>query len=114
MLPPGASSDGCWHFRISASSRCFDGHFDGAPILPGVVHVALALSACATQATKKRTLKGVRDVRLKHPLRPGDEVEIILNEAPDGATVKFEIRCLGKSVTVGHLEFDSAADRNHG
>lgn len=114
MSPPGASSDGGWHFRISESSRCFDGHFDGAPILPGVAHIALALRACVTQAGKRRTLKGVRDVRLKRPLRPGDEVEVVLTEDPDGASVRFEIRSRGESVTIGHLQFDSAADRNRG
>jgi Polyketide synthase dehydratase len=112
--PKVADSDGCWHARISESSRCFDGHFDGAPILPGVSHIALALSACATQAGKTRRLKGVRDVRLKRPLRPGDELEVVLTEGPDGASVKFEIRCRGESVTVGHLDFDAAAEPNRG
>jgi 3-hydroxymyristoyl/3-hydroxydecanoyl-(acyl carrier protein) dehydratase len=114
VLPAVPSPDGGFRFRISESSRCFDGHFDGAPILPGVAHVALALCACVSQARNPRTLTGVRDVRLKQPLRPGDEVEVVLTEGPDGASVKFEIRCRGESVTVGHLQFDSAGDRNHG
>jgi 3-hydroxymyristoyl/3-hydroxydecanoyl-(acyl carrier protein) dehydratase len=112
--PPAAASDGSLHFRIAASSCCFDGHFDGAPILPGVAHVALALSACVTQGGKARVLTGVRDVRLKRPLRPGDEVEVLLTESPDGASVKFEIRSLGESVTIGHLLFDCATGLNRG
>ena len=114
MPPPPGASDGSWYFRISESSRCFDGHFDDAPILPGVAHIALAFSACATQAGNTRRLTGVRDLRLKRPLRPGDEVEVVLTEGPDAASVRFEIRCLGESVTVGHLQFDSAAELNRG
>ena len=111
---PLTASDGSLYFRVSESSRCFDGHFEGAPILPGVAHVALALSACVTQSGRARTLKGVRDLRLRRPLRPGDEVEIVLTEGAAAASVKFEIRRLGESVTVGLLLFDPAQDSSRG
>ena len=111
---PPSAPDGSLYFKVSESSRCFDGHFDGAPILPGVAHVALALTACATQAGGVRTLKGVRDLRLKRPLRPGDEVEVVLTDDLDGVSIAFEIRRLGECVTVGRLQFDPAEDLSGG
>ena len=97
--PRNAMPGSSW-FRISADSRCFDGHFDGAPILPGVAHLALVLMAQEDQ----RVLTGVRDVRFTHPLRPGDEVEVILigKELP---AIRFEIRWRGKTATSGLLIF---------
>lgn len=111
---PLAASASSSYFKVSERSRCFDGHFDGAPILPGVAHVALALSACAKQAGRPVALKGLRDFRLRRPLRPGDEVEVVLTEGKDAAFVRFEIRCLGESVTVGLLVFNSADDGSLG
>lgn len=111
---PLAASAGSSYFKVSERSRCFDGHFDGAPILPGVAHVALALSACVKQAGRPLVLKGLRDFRLKRPLRPGDEVEVVLTEGKDAAFVRFEIRCLGESVTVGLLVFNPAYDGSRG
>jgi len=107
---PLAMSHGSLYFKVSESSRLFEGHFDGAPILPGIAHVALALSACASRAGRARTLTAVRDLRLKRPLRPGDEVEVVLTEDVDAVSVKFEIRRFGESVTVGRLQFDPAEE----
>lgn len=111
---PLTASDGSSYFKVSEQSRCFDGHFDGAPILPGVAHVALALSACVKQEGRSRILRGLRDLRLKRPLRPGDEVEVVLTSGLDGASVRFEIRRLGESVTIGVLVFDPAQDGSRG
>jgi 3-hydroxymyristoyl/3-hydroxydecanoyl-(acyl carrier protein) dehydratase len=111
--PVSTVADGVSRFVVSERSRCFDGHFDGAPILPGVAHVALALSACAEQDGRARTLKSLRDLRLKRPLKPGDEVEVVLTASADTTSVKFEIRCLGQVVTTGVLVFD-ASDGGHG
>ena len=114
MRPTVDAPAGSWFFKIAESSCCFDGHFDGVPILPGVAHLALALSACEAQAGRAHTLRAVRDLRLKRPLRPGDEVTVVLTAGADGASVKFELRCVGESVTVGHLQFDSAAELHLG
>lgn len=117
LIPgPPSGPPASFHFRLSERSRCFDGHFDGAPILPGVVHVALALSACAQQSERDgtRTLVGLRDVRLRRKLGPGDHVEVVLTEGREPLSVRFEIRCDGEPVTVGLLLFARADDSIRG
>lgn len=86
---------GANRFRIAKDSRLFDGHFDGAPILPGIAHIALALHAIGDD----RVPAAVRDVRFRAPIFPGDEVEVIF----DGS--RFEIRSGGKPATTGVLVF---------
>ena len=92
-------------FLLPETSRCFEGHFEGAPILPGVAHLALALSACGREAGHPRVVTGVRDLRIKRPLGPGDEVEVALADGGEPSSVRFEIRCRGEAASVGVLVF---------
>lgn len=100
--PPGTPK-GVVRFVVSEGSRCFEGHFDGSPILPGVAQVALVLTACAMEAGRSVELTGLRDVRFKRPIRPGDHVEVALSDGDDRTVVPFEIRCGGEAVTSGYL-----------
>jgi 3-hydroxymyristoyl/3-hydroxydecanoyl-(acyl carrier protein) dehydratase len=92
-------------FRLAEASRCFEGHFEGAPILPGVAHLALALSACGEEAGRPLVVSGVRDFRISRPLGPGDEVEVVLADGREPSSVRFEIRCRGEAASVGVLVF---------
>ena len=98
-------------FKIAARSRCFDGHFEGVPILPGVAHLALALTACANEVGGRRVVAGLRDFRLMHPLRPDDEVDVVLTEGKDPCSVRFAIHCQGVRASVGLLIFTSSDER---
>ena len=103
------------HFKVSGQSRCFDGHFDDAPTLPGVAHLALVLTACAQQAegSGRGMLVGVRDVRFRRKLGPGDEVEIVLTAGREPFSVRFDIRCGGESATAGQLLFAPPDEVRH-
>lgn len=96
-----------WCFRLAPSSRCFDGHFDGAPIFPGVAHLAIALRACALRTGTPARLKGVRGLRLRHPLGPGDDVTVKLTGDVASSAVRFEIHCRGQAASSGTLVFNS-------
>lgn len=85
-------------FTVSRDSPWFDGHFEGAPILPGIAHIAFAVEACATP----KVLLAIRDVRFSRPVLPDDEVEVVLRGERE---VRFEIRCNGKPASSGVLLF---------
>jgi hypothetical protein len=106
--PPGSPADSL-HFKVSERSRCFDGHFDGAPVLPAVAHVALALSACAIRAGRPLVLVGLRDLKLRRPLGPGDELEVVLTGDVDAPAVAFDLRRGGESASIGVLVVAAAA-----
>ncbi len=84
--------------KIPAASPWFEGHFDGAPILPGIAHIALALGST------NRVLKGVRDVRFRKPIGPGAEVDVVLTVEKD--STRFEIRQGDEVASSGVLVFE--------
>jgi Polyketide synthase dehydratase len=92
-------------WMVAHSSPCFEGHFEGSPILPGVAHLALALRACREEGSGPGVLVGLKDVRFKRPLGPGDEVEVELAEGSEPSSVRFEIRILGGPASIGLLLF---------
>ena len=95
-----------FYFKLAAHSRCFDGHFDGDPILPGVAHLALALAAYAQQGEGRgRVLLGVRDVRFRRKLLPSETVAVALTNGRAPDSIKFEIRCGEELATAGLLVF---------
>lgn len=100
---PGPA-DSSW-FRLPQEGGCFDGHFDGHPILPGVAHFALVLTACAHRSSANRALLAVRDVKFTRPLLPGDEIEVVLAEVGEPCSTRFEIRCRGERASSGLLVF---------
>ena len=110
LVPLGgpASVYGTASFRIPHDSRLFQGHFDGAPILPGVTVLALALAACDPEDS--RELKSVREVRFNHPILPGDEVEVRLEHGADPATHRYQVQCRGRVVSSGVLVFEPRGD----
>jgi len=71
-------------FEIPADSRLFTGHFPGRPILPGIAHLALALSGAA--------LREVQSLKLRRPAGPGDTLDLLAGDPDSGGLVRFELR----------------------
>jgi 3-hydroxymyristoyl/3-hydroxydecanoyl-(acyl carrier protein) dehydratase len=105
-----SDGDHVFRFRVSPDSRCFDGHFAGLPVLPGVGHLAMVASACARRSRRDLALAGARDLRFQRPLGPGDEVEVVLDDGAEPCSVRFEVRCRGEIASRGLLMFEPPAD----
>ena len=105
LAGPSDVSNGISRWKLAERSRCFEGHFEGDPILPAVAHLALAVHASAVGSAGGRMLLGLQGVRFKSPLRPGDEVEVHLADGPRPSSVRFEIHCHGETASIGLLLF---------
>jgi 3-hydroxymyristoyl/3-hydroxydecanoyl-(acyl carrier protein) dehydratase len=85
---------------VPTAGPLFDGHFPGMPILPGVAELIMVAGALAP--TGPSVLTGVRHVRFRALVRPGDELDLVV---PEGST-RFELRRDQEPIARGELEFD--------
>jgi 3-hydroxymyristoyl/3-hydroxydecanoyl-(acyl carrier protein) dehydratase len=101
-------------FRVSvpADLRYFEGHFPGAPVLPGVAQlVALVLDQVRLLWPELGEPTRVGRLKFKQPIAPGDALELTLErEQSDAAPrVQFQIDRAGEACTVGVMTFATAA-----
>lgn len=68
---------------VPAQGGCFEGHFPGRPILPGVVLLDLALQALAGARRGAAGLHSIAFARLRQLVEPGDRLELTARELDD-------------------------------
>ncbi|MDX2019516.1 MAG: AMP-binding protein [Deltaproteobacteria bacterium] len=85
----------------------FGGHFDHNPLVPAVVQVNdLALAHAHHLHTDLPPLRQASRLKFKHPIRPGDLVQLTL--CRKGSQVVFAMRVGGVDCSGGVLEFAEA------
>lgn len=65
------------------NSPWFSGHFPGEPILPGVAQLGMVFDAIKQACGKKLKISGVKRVKFKQIIKPGDNIQIIAREKND-------------------------------
>ncbi|MGQ0578716.1 MAG: ApeI family dehydratase [Betaproteobacteria bacterium] len=107
---------------IPADGPWFEGHFPGQPILPGVAELALAIATLRQQTGKPLPLRGIAFARLRHPVLPGDRLELSARESASRESetprLRFDLKREGLLVANGEFivgtplrQPDVAADR---
>jgi 3-hydroxymyristoyl/3-hydroxydecanoyl-(acyl carrier protein) dehydratase len=94
--------------RIDAALPAFDGHFPGAPVLPGAHLLALVIDTVARQpalAQRVGTAPLLQQVKFLAAVQPGQTLHIRLDDTASG--IAFAIRC--GAVPVARGQFAAAA-----
>jgi len=69
-------------YTIDPTLEVFKGHFPGAPILPGVLILALVKATVAEQLNQSFNINGVSNQKFLQPVLPGSEVKLELKLKP--------------------------------
>ncbi len=95
---------------VDASNAFVSGHFPGEPILPGVAHIGLARQAAEGLYGRSARLTGVRDLRLRQIVRPGDVIDLRVTSTSTAGESRFEIRKGDLVASTGILVFAPLGD----
>ena len=87
---------------IPADHPAFDGHFPGAPVLPGVVLLDEAVRAIELAADGEPRCWRVGSVKFLRAVAPGEALTLEQERLASG-TVRFTILSAGQAVATGAL-----------
>ncbi len=66
-----------------------DGHFEGEPIVPGVVLLDWALEIARDVYPSLKKLSEIRSIKFKRSLQPGDQCELELHRNSSSSAISF-------------------------
>ena len=94
--------------RLDPSSEWFSGHFEGAPIVPGVLMLSLVVEMVRRHGRREHRnleVSGFLKVRIKKIVFPDEEIRITVEAMPveSRADLKFELTREGVQVAKGIL-----------
>ena len=92
--------------RVPPDSPWFRGHFPGEPILPGIALIAMVHETVCHVRGGRPAVRGLKRVRFKQIVRPGDVLEISVSFEPDApGNGAFQITAGGEAVCSGRMLF---------
>jgi 3-hydroxyacyl-[acyl-carrier-protein] dehydratase len=98
---PGSAAYG---WTLGPDLMCFDGHFPGNPILPGVVQVDWACHFGQEAFGPLGVFTSIRNLKFMQIVRPGDALHLELVPGGEGA-LRFTYRVEDRIVSSGTLQF---------
>jgi 3-hydroxyacyl-[acyl-carrier-protein] dehydratase len=90
------------HWTVPADHPAFAGHFPGAPILPGVVLLDVALQMIAMTCGIAPHGWEISSVKFLSPALPGDEL-VILHSLSTDSPIRFDIMSGMRKIASGSI-----------
>jgi len=91
--------------EISAEHRCFQGHFPGNPVLPGIVQVHWAVIVSRALFEFDNRPREIKQLKFKSVVIPSTVIDLALSR-PSENEVRFEYSSPGQHHSQGRLIFE--------
>ena len=95
--------------KLPAELKYFDGHFDGQPILAGVVLIAWAANFARNDLVADRVFQRMEALKFFRILTPEDEVTLTLSFSKDKGAIQFRYESDGTTNASGRIRFSVVA-----
>jgi 3-hydroxyacyl-[acyl-carrier-protein] dehydratase len=77
-------------FFIDKNFPAFEGHFPGAPLLPGIVQIEIALFCVKQILNKDASVSEIKKAKFIKPILPDTEIHISINENAGSYSVSIK------------------------
>jgi 3-hydroxymyristoyl/3-hydroxydecanoyl-(acyl carrier protein) dehydratase len=88
-LISSSAADAQFELRIPVDLAYFDGHFDGAPVLPGVAQIQWAIFFARARFGVERAFSRLEAVKFLRPILPGAVVRLSLQWRGERSSLAF-------------------------
>lgn len=114
MAPrPGQAAPVSQQVAVPADSLWFQGHFPGDPMLPGIAQLHLVMESLREALGEGVRLTGLKRVRFKRVIRPGEAIAIFAEPVPDKpGLIRFQLTVEGENACSG-LMMTRMEDADH-
>lgn len=93
-----------WDLLVPASLACFPEHFPDHPVLPGVIQLGWAISACQREFGITRPLRKMNGLKFLYPIQPDTRLSLALLRK-SASQVAFSFRDDLREYSCGKLSF---------
>ncbi len=94
--------------KIPVDLAYFSGHFEGAPIVPGVVQIKWAVEAARRHLAARGDVVGMEAIKFQRVLLPGAVVTLALNWVAADGKLYFSYTAQAVRYSSGRLLFRAA------
>ena len=91
---------------VRPTLKCFDGHFEGCPLLPGVVQINWAIEFSRTQLDCHGAFRALHAVKFMRVIQPDTVVTLKLELDRERHALTYEYQIDGQTCSVGTALFD--------
>lgn len=101
----GAGAHRVLELPVEADLAAFDGHFEGNPILPGVVQVDWAIRYAEEAFGPLGTFAALEQLKFTGLSRPGTSLRLVLDWNAEARTLHFAFEGEGERKSSGRVRF---------
>lgn len=90
---------------ISPELPCFAGHFDGFPLVPGVVQVGWVVTLATRFLSINSHVKFIEKLKFTHPIQPNQQIHLVIKRANNGQAIDFTYKNKDRPCAQGRVVF---------